>query len=104
VRRWFVYILECGDATLYTGVTNDLPRRLAAHRRGRASRYTRSRPPVRLVYQETRPDRSTALKREATLKGLVRVEKLRLIRDRPAARERPEARKRAAAPPPGEAS
>src|SRR5258706_40785 len=51
-----VYLLRCGDGSLYTGITNDLPRRLAAHRAGKASAYTRARGPVRIVYRETSPD------------------------------------------------
>ena len=80
---WTVYILECGDGSLYTGITNDVERRIAAHDRGAASRYTRSRRPVRLVYTEGADDRSAALKREAEIKGLDRSSKLELIR-RPA--------------------
>jgi len=74
-----VYVLRCGDGSLYTGITNDLARRLAAHRAGTASRYTRSRRPVRLVYRERRRDRSAALKREAAIKRLPRAAKLRII-------------------------
>ena len=58
---YLVYILRCGDGTLYTGCTNDLPRRLQAHQSGRGAKYTRSRLPVELVYQEAVPDRSAAL-------------------------------------------
>ena len=76
---WTVYILECGDGSLYTGITNDMERRIAAHDRGAASRYTRSRRPVRLVYTESADDRSAALKREAEIKGLDRSSKLELI-------------------------
>ena len=76
---WTVYILECGDGSLYTGITNDVDRRIAAHDRGAASRYTRSRRPVRLVYTESADDRSAALKREAEIKGLDRSSKLELI-------------------------
>ena len=60
---YLVYILRCGDGTLYTGCTNDLPRRLQAHQSGRGAKYTRSRLPVELVYQEAVPDRSAALRR-----------------------------------------
>lgn len=74
-----VYILRCKDGSLYTGCTNDLPRRLAAHQQGQGAKYTRSRLPVELVYQEPQPDRSNALRREAALKRLSRAEKLRLI-------------------------
>ena len=52
---YLVYILRCGDGTLYTGCTNDLPRRLQAHQSGRGAKYTRSRLPVELVYQEAVP-------------------------------------------------
>ena len=61
---WTVYMLRCGDGTLYTGCTNDLPRRLEAHRSGRGAKYTRSRPPVALAYREEVPDRFAALRRE----------------------------------------
>jgi len=77
---WLVYMLRCRDGSLYTGVTTDLDRRLAAHRAGRGSRYTRSRLPVRLVYRERRPTRSAALRREAAIKRLDRAAKLRLLR------------------------
>ena len=76
---WVVYMLRCADGSLYTGITNDLARRLAAHRAGTASRYTRSRRPVRLVYRERRRSRSAALKREAAIKRLPRAAKLRII-------------------------
>lgn len=79
---WTVYILRCGDGTLYTGCTNDLPRRLEAHQRGRGAKYTRSRPPVELVYREEVPDKSAALRREIAVKGLSRREKLALIAGR----------------------
>ena len=75
-----VYLLQCRDGSLYTGITNDLARRLAAHRAGTASAYTRSRRPVRLAYRETLPDRSAALRREAAIKRLPRGDKLNLIR------------------------
>ena len=75
-------MLRCSDRTLYTGITSDLEGRLAAHRDGTASKYTRVRLPVRLVYQEPHPDRSSASKREAAIKKLSRSEKLALIRRR----------------------
>lgn len=77
---WTVYLLRCRDGSLYTGITNDLPKRLARHRQGAASAYTRSRRPVRLVYQERQPTRAAALRREAALKRLPRTEKLALVR------------------------
>ena len=76
---WTVYILRCGDGSLYTGCTNDLPRRLKAHQSGRGAKYTRSRPPVALVYREEAPDKSAALRREAAIKRLERREKLALM-------------------------
>lgn len=76
---YWVYILRCADGTLYTGCTNDLSRRLAAHNAGKGAKYTRSRRPVELVYREEVPDKSAALRREAAIKGLSRIEKLALI-------------------------
>ena len=76
---WYVYILRCGDGTLYTGITDDIPRRLAAHRAGKGAKYTRGRGPLELVYQERVPDKSAALRREAAIKRLRRGEKERLI-------------------------
>ncbi len=77
---WYVYILRCGDGTLYTGITDDIPRRLAAHRAGKGAKYTRGRGPLELVYQERVPDKSAALRREAAIKRLKRAEKEKLIR------------------------
>ena len=76
---WFVYILRCGDGSLYTGCTDDVQHRLAVHRSGKGAKYTRSRLSVELVYQEIVPDRSAALRREAAIKKLSRQEKLRLV-------------------------
>jgi putative endonuclease len=73
-----VYLLRCGDGSLYAGVTNDLAQRLESHRRGTASAYTRSRRPVQLAYREEVSDRASALKREAALRRLSRAEKLAL--------------------------
>lgn len=73
-------MLRCRDGSLYTGITNDLATRLVRHRAGTASAYTRSRLPVRLVYQELQPTRSAALKREAQLRRLPRTTKLVLVR------------------------
>jgi len=80
--RWTVYVLRCRDGSLYTGITNDLPRRLAAHRTGTASAYTRSRRPVALVYREPQRDRGAAQKREAAIQRLPRAAKLALVRAR----------------------
>jgi putative endonuclease len=79
---WTVYLLRCNGGSLYTGITNDLRRRLAAHRAGTASAYTRARRPVRLAYRETQPDRGAALRREAAIKRLPREGKLALVRTR----------------------
>ncbi len=76
---WCVYLLRCADGTLYTGITTDVVRRLAEHNAGKGSKYTATRRPVRLVYQEVAEDRSAASKREAAIKGLSRREKLRLV-------------------------
>lgn len=76
---YWVYILRCADGTLYTGMTDDLERRLAAHNRGKGAKYTRGRGPVELVYREPCGDRSAALRREYALKQLRREEKLALI-------------------------
>ncbi len=77
---WFVYILRCGDGTLYTGVTDDVQRRLAAHRAGKGAKYTRGRGPLELVYTQEQPDKSAALRREVQIKKLTRPQKEQLIR------------------------
>jgi putative endonuclease len=79
--KWVVYILECADKSLYTGITNDLPKRLEAHRKGVASRYTRSRLPIKPVYDEKLGSRSEALKRESMIKQMSRADKLDLVDD-----------------------
>jgi predicted GIY-YIG superfamily endonuclease len=80
---YFVYILRCGDDTLYTGSTDNIERRLAAHQSGKGAKYTRSRGPLTLVYQEELPDKSAALKREAAIKKLTRPQKLQLLKENP---------------------
>lgn len=80
--RWYVYMLRCVDGSLYAGITNDLERRCLQHNNGTASRYTRSRRPAKLVWQESHPSRSSALKREATIKAMCRQDKLTLVRSR----------------------
>lgn len=75
----FCYIVECADGSYYTGWTTDPEGRLQAHNAGRASRYTRTRRPVRLVMLEAQTDRSTAMKRERAIKALTRAQKLKLI-------------------------
>lgn len=77
---WYVYILRCGDGSLYTGITDDVDRRLAAHRAGKGAKYTRGRGPLELVHKEEYPDKGSALKREYAVKQLHRKEKEQLIK------------------------
>jgi predicted GIY-YIG superfamily endonuclease len=74
-RRWYLYILKCCDGSLYTGIARDLQQRLQAHNGGTASRYTRSRLPVSVIYQEHCRGRSSALRKEYAIKQLSRKEK-----------------------------
>jgi putative endonuclease len=76
--HWIVYILECADQTLYTGITNDLDHRINEHENGRGAKYTRGRAPVKLLYTEIHSTRSQALKREAEIKSFDRAAKLEL--------------------------
>ncbi len=78
-RIWGVYILRCGDGTLYTGITDNLSRRLAAHRAGKGAKYTRGRGPLELLFWQSCQDHSAALKREWEIKRMRRNEKLQLI-------------------------
>ena len=73
-----MYILRCGDGTLYTGITDDVEKRLAAHRAGKGAKYTRGRGPLELVYTESCPDRSAASRREYQIKSLSRAQKQKL--------------------------
>ncbi|MBU0687917.1 MAG: GIY-YIG nuclease family protein [Gammaproteobacteria bacterium] len=75
---WFCYLLQCADDTLYCGITNDIDKRLAVHNAGEGAKYTRSRLPVKLVYNEACADRSVASKREREVKALPRTAKLAL--------------------------
>jgi putative endonuclease len=78
---WHVYMVECADGTLYSGVTTDLVRRITEHNSSeKGAKYTRAKRPVKLMYSEQFPDRSTASKREYELKQLSREEKLALIK------------------------
>jgi putative endonuclease len=83
MRRWIVYVLECRDGSYYAGITNDLPKRLAAHSSGKGGKYTRSRLPVRVVHLERRATKGAALRREAAIKRLTRAEKELLVAGRP---------------------
>jgi len=76
---FYCYILECTDGTFYTGWTTDPERRLKQHNKGIGARYTRSRLPVKMVYLEPQPDRTTAMKRERAIKRLSRQKKNELI-------------------------
>ncbi len=77
-KNWYVYILSCGDGSLYTGMTDDVLRRLNAHRAGKGAKYTRGRGPLELRYQELCATRSAALRREREIKSLSHAEKLAL--------------------------
>lgn len=79
---YYLYILRCGDGTLYTGIAADVDRRLAAHQSGKGAKYTRGRGPLEVVYQEECADKSAALRREVAVKKLSRAEKLALIEGR----------------------
>lgn len=76
---YYVYMLRCGDGSLYTGYTDDVERRFRVHQSGKGAKYTRSRLPVELVYQEELPDKSAALRRESGIKKMTRAEKLALL-------------------------
>ena len=77
---WFVYIVECADKTLYTGITTDVERRVSEHNSSKkGAKYTSKRRPVRLVYSEPAEDKSSASKREYAIKQLSRSEKLKLV-------------------------
>lgn len=78
-KSWKLYILRCRDGSLYTGITTDVEKRLAAHNAGKGAKYTRSRKPVELVYQEKCDCHSQALRRELEIKALTKEEKLKLI-------------------------
>ena len=76
---WYLYILQCGDGSLYTGITTDVEKRLEMHRSGRGAKYTRGRLPLELKYREKCGTHSDALRRELEVKRLSRAEKLALI-------------------------
>ncbi len=79
-EKWYVYILKCADSTLYTGVTTDIERRLTEHNYEKTgAKYTRTRRPVSLVYNETYFTRSEATKREAELKKFSKAQKQKLL-------------------------
>ena len=78
-KRWFVYLVKCGDGTLYCGITNDLEKRIAAHNCGKGARYTRTRGPVVVVWTRRCNSRSKALQIEFATKQLSKAQKLKLI-------------------------
>lgn len=81
MKEWYVYIVQCSDKSLYTGITVDLDRRVLEHNTSnKGAKYTRPRRPVQLVYSETHEDRSSASKRESAIKKLSRAEKLTLLK------------------------
>jgi putative endonuclease len=77
--EWFVYIILCSDASLYTGISTDVARRFAEHQQQKGAKYFRSRSPKEIVYTESKHTRSTASQREITIKSLSRHAKLSLI-------------------------
>ena len=77
--NWYLYILRCGDGTLYTGITTDVEKRLETHRTGKGAKYTRGRLPLELVYRESCGNHSDALKREIAVKRMTRQEKETLL-------------------------
>ncbi|HJW09214.1 MAG TPA: GIY-YIG nuclease family protein [Holophagaceae bacterium] len=77
---WSVYLLRCGDGTLYCGIAKDVAARLEQHRTGKGARYTKGRSPLELVYLEACDSRPAALRREAAIKRLDRAAKLELMR------------------------
>ena len=78
---YYVYVLRCGDGSLYTGSTSDVPKRLAAHQAGKGAKYTRGRQPLTLVYTEACANKQQALRREAAIKRMKRGRKQLLIND-----------------------
>ena len=76
---YFVYLIECSDGSFYTGMTTNVERRFNEHKNGDGGHYTSSKKAIRVVYTEEHPDRSSALKREAQIKGWTRQKKLNLI-------------------------
>jgi len=81
LHSWYFYVVKCFDGTLYAGISNNVAKRILDHNRGRGAKCLRShrKRPVRVVYCERHPDKSSALKREAAFKKLPRSEKLKII-------------------------
>ena len=81
-QMWYLYILRCGDGTLYTGITTDVEKRLEQHRSGKGAKYTRGRGPLELVYSEECGTHSDALKREHQVHSFTRAEKTKMIEEK----------------------
>tara|TARA_Y100001970_G_scaffold37959_1_gene46875 strand:+ start:8225 stop:8476 length:252 start_codon:yes stop_codon:yes gene_type:complete len=79
-ESWFVYILLCKDSTFYTGVTNDIKKRILAHENGKGAKYTKGRGPFKLLYKRAFETQSLALKEEIRIKKLSKIQKLKLIK------------------------
>jgi putative endonuclease len=79
MKDWFVYIIQCTDGTLYTGITTDVEKRYQQHANQQGAKYFRARKPKLLVFQENGHNRSTATKREMAIKKLTRLNKIQLI-------------------------
>ncbi len=79
-NTWYLYILECKDGSLYTGITNDLERRIEMHGKGKGAKFTRSRLPLRVVHTEECENRSDALRKESAIKGMRRIQKEEYVR------------------------
>ena len=77
--QWYLYVLRCGDGTLYTGITTDVEKRFAAHQEGKGAKYTRGRGPLEILYREACASHSEALKREYAFKQLPREQKLSFL-------------------------
>jgi putative endonuclease len=78
-KRWYFYILRCKDSSFYCGITNNLKERISKHNNGKGAKYTKSRIPVKLIYFEEFPDKSSAFKREIEVKGWRKEKKEALI-------------------------
>jgi putative endonuclease len=79
-KMWFVYLVRCRDGSIYTGITDDIEKRLRKHNEGKGAKYTASRRPVMLVYSESYPDRGSASRREAKLKSWRKHQKEALLK------------------------
>ncbi|OGZ04500.1 MAG: hypothetical protein A2648_01540 [Candidatus Lloydbacteria bacterium RIFCSPHIGHO2_01_FULL_41_20] len=77
---YYIYLLKCGDHSIYTGITTDVKRRFNEHKKGKGGHYTSSRKVIKLLYTERKKNRSSALKREAEIKKLTREQKLKLAK------------------------